>query len=251
MNTIEILATSIDGVRAAIHGGASRIELCQDLADGGTTPSAGLITAACRIALAAEVPVMVMVRPRGGDFVYDPDEVAVMHTDIAVARECGATGVVLGCLDSEGLVDQVLTRSLVEVATGLEVTFHRAVDVAANPERAAREAFNTGCDRVLTSGGAPNAWAGRSVIARVVEAAPENCHVVAAGGISPKNVRELVAATGVGEVHASARTVAKGRATLRFAMGPNPDWPSGSWPVPDAEQVRRLRNALNTSEAKG
>jgi copper homeostasis protein len=244
MTTVEILATSVDGVRAAIRGGAGRIELCQDLADGGTTPSVGLITAACRISLPVEIPVMVMIRPRGGDFAYDSDEVAVMKTDITAARECGAAGVVIGCLDSEGLVDQVLTQTLVATAVGLHVTFHRAVDVAADPEVAARDAFATGCDRVLTSGGAPNAWAGRSVIARVVATAPKNCQAVAAGGISPDNVQELVAATGVDEVHASARTAAKGRADLRFAMGPRPDWPNGSWPVPDAEQVRQLSIAL-------
>ena len=245
MTTLEIMATSVDGVRTAIYGGASRIELGQDLADGGTTPSAGLITASCGIALAAGVPVMVMIRPRGGDFVYDADEIAVMHTDIAVARECGAAGVVLGCLDCQGLVDRVLTRTLVEAAAGLEVTFHRAVDVAVDCEVAAHDAFATGCDRVLTSGGAPNAWAGRSVIARIVAAAPDHCQVVAAGGVSPSNAQELVAATGVGEVHASARTAAEGRATLRLPMGPRPDWPSGSWPVPDAEQVRQLRSTLS------
>jgi copper homeostasis protein len=246
MTVIEILATSVDGVRAAIAGGASRIELCQDLAAGGTTPSAGLIKEACRIAMEAGVPVMVMIRPRGGDFVYDPAEISVMRTDIATARESGAAGVVFGCLDSQGRVDSDLTRLLLDDANELEVTFHRAVDVTINPEEAARDAFVIGCDRVLTSGGAASAWDGRSTIKNIVRAAPDHCQVVAAGGIVPSNVRQVVAATGVTEVHASVRTVAEDRAAMRLDVGMVPDWPAGSWPVPDVEKVRQLRDSLRT-----
>lgn len=247
VETVEVVATSIDGVRAAITGGAQRIHLCANLTEGGTTPSAGLILEAGELARLAAVPVMVLIRPRGGDFVYDAEEVEVMVADLRAGRRIGSAGFVLGCLTAEGWVDVDLTRRLVEEAQGKPVTFHRAVDAAVDPIAAANSAFQAGCRRVLTSGGAETALVGADVIRQMVSRAPSGGTVVAAGGIRPGTVAEVVQRTGVREVHLSARTAAPARGPRAMGHPPTgvvPDWPVASWPVPDPAVVRAVRAAV-------
>jgi copper homeostasis protein len=249
--TIEIMATSIAATRLALAGGAGRIELCDNYCEGGTTPSAATIQASCQAAREVGVPVMVMIRPRGGGFVYDQDEAAVMADDLVMALELGATGVVLGALDTNGEVDRALVGRLVALTDGAPVTFHRAVDVAADLHRAAMTAFELGANRVLTSGGAPTAPAGARQIAHLVAAAPPGCHVLAGGGVTAANAADLIAATGVREVHASARMwratggYRGGGGLAGVTAGPVPDSPPGSWPAPDPEEVRALVRAAN------
>jgi copper homeostasis protein len=254
--TVEVMATSIAATHLALAGGAGRIELCDNYCEGGTTPSAATIRFSCEAARAVGVPVMVMIRPRGGGFVYSDDEAAVMASDLRMALDLGATGVVLGALDPDGEVDRTLTERLVRRADGAPVTFHRAVDVAANVHRAAMTAFSLGVTRVLTSGGAPTALAGAAEIARLVAAAPPGSAVLAGGGVTAANVAALIAATGVGEVHASAKQWittgghrADGAASARGALsgvtaGPVPGSPPGGWPAPDAREVQALLRAV-------
>src|SRR5581483_9465296 len=145
----EICVEGVDGAVAAERGGGDRVELCASLVEGGITPSLGTVRATVG---AVRVPVMVMVRPRGGDFLYSPLEFASMRDDVAALRETGAAGVVFGCLTSDGLIDEERTRELVAAARPLSVTVHRAFDMTDDPEDALEALIRCGVDRVLTSG---------------------------------------------------------------------------------------------------
>jgi copper homeostasis protein len=199
LTLIEAAVETLESSLAAERAGADRIELCDNLSDGGTTPDGGLIAAIVeRIGL----PVFVLIRPRAGDFVYSESEFDVMIRDIELTRTMGIAGIVTGARDGRGRVDVKRTRSLVKAAGGLPVTFHRAIDSAADMAVALDDAIAAGVSRVLTSGGAPIALEGVDVIAALVLRARERVSVVAGGGIREHNVREVIARTGVREVHA-------------------------------------------------
>jgi copper homeostasis protein len=203
MVVLEVCVEGVAGVRAAAAAGAQRVELCSALIDGGLTPSAGTLA---RAVDAGGIDVVVLVRPRGGDFLYDEDELAVMERDVDLARVAGAAGVALGCLTPDGAVDLERTARLVARAGGLPVTFHRAFDLVRAPERELEALVELGIGRVLSSGGAASALEGAARLAALVRTARGRITIVAAGGVRPENVRALVAASGVREVHASAST---------------------------------------------
>src|ERR1043166_8610519 len=162
---VEVCVDSVAGGLAAVAGGAGRLELCTGLVEGGLTPSTGLVaTVRERVA----VPVHVLIRPRGGDFLYDRDEKTIMLRDIAGAKRLGAAGVVLGALDAGGRVDVEHTRLMVDAARPMAVTFHRAFDLTRSPVEALDALIALGIERVLTSGQAASAEAGRSVLAAMV-----------------------------------------------------------------------------------
>lgn len=191
---VESVASSI----AAERGGAQRLELCDTLFNGGTTPNAAMI-AGCKAAVS--IPVYVMIRPRGGEFVYSDDERDVMRRDISVARELGADGIVTGCLQHDGNVDLELVKHLVEAAQEMPVTFHRAFDSTPNLESSLDSLADAGVARVLTSGGAPTAAEGATVLADLVRRAGSRLIIMAGGGIRQHNVRDIVTTSGVREVH--------------------------------------------------
>jgi copper homeostasis protein len=200
---LEICVDSIDSALAADRGGAHRIELCSSLLEGGLTPNAGMIRVVReRVGLA----VFVMIRPRGGDFLYSDGEFESMKDDIRTARSLGADGVVLGLLTEDGLVDVVRTRELVELARPLETTFHRAFDVSADFNQSLEDVIATGATRILTSGGAQKAPEGSEQIRKLVDAARDRIIIMAGSGIKSGSLRLLLQATGVSEVHASAKT---------------------------------------------
>ncbi len=195
---VEACVESVESAVAAAEGGADRVELCDDLVEGGTTPSAGAI----RLARARlDVGIHVMIRPRGGDFLYTDLEFEVMRHDIAVARELGADGVVLGLLCRDGTIDRERTARLVEDAGPLPVTFHRAFDVSRDPMDALETLIELGVRRVLTSGQRPAALESLDLIRRLVAAAAERVTILAGGGITPENAARIVAETGVTEIH--------------------------------------------------
>lgn len=209
---VEVCVDSADGCVAAEAGGADRVELCADLLEGGTTPSAGAIAVArARI----EIGLFVLVRPRGGDFLYTPAELAVLEHDVRTARELGADGVALGVLHADGTVDRERTARLAERARPMQVTFHRAFDACPDPLAALAVLAELGVERVLTSGGAPSAAQGAATLRRCVEACPGGLELVAAGGVRADNVARLVETTGVREVHFTAREVR--RSAMRTA----------------------------------
>lgn len=222
---IEAAVESAEGAIAAERAGAHRIELCANLTEGGTTPSAGTIGAAlARVG----VPIFVMVRPRGGDFLYSSMELSVMMRDIASARTLGAHGIVLGVLTKDGTVDVERTHALVESARPLPVTFHRAFDLASDLGEALDALVEAGVRRVLTSGGSAHAGDGIEQIGSLVQRAGDRITVMPGGGIKASNVRQIVDETGAREIHVGGtKPVASAmrfqRPEISFARPPLPD----------------------------
>ncbi|HEX9383370.1 MAG TPA: copper homeostasis protein CutC [Gemmatimonadaceae bacterium] len=199
MTLIEAAVETLDSALAAERAGADRIELCENLSDGGTTPAMKLIA---EVTERTRLPVFALIRPRAGDFAYSDNEFDQMVRDSELARRLGIAGIVTGALTPDGRVDVERTRILVEAAGGLPVTFHRAIDSAADLPAALEEAIEAGASRVLTSGGAATAVEGVDLIAALVGQARERITVIAGGGIREHNVRDVIARTGVREVHA-------------------------------------------------
>lgn len=240
---LEICIDSVESAIAAERGGAQRVELCSALLEGGVTPSAGLI-AEVRGHIA--IGLYVMIRPRGGDFCYSDLEFEVMKGEIRHALTLGADGIVLGLLDHDALIDGPRTRQLVELAAPLPVTFHRAIDMTPDLPAALEDVIATGASRILTSGGAPNAISGMSLIAQMVKDASGRIVIMAGGGISPENIVTLAEGTGAQEFHSSARTVLPSPVRFRkqgIAMGDVPDREYERFTASE-EKVRALVRAL-------
>lgn len=200
---VEVCVDSVASAIAAERGGATRVELCSCLIEGGVTPNAGLI-ATTRAAIS--IPLHVMIRSRAGDFLYDSHEFDGMRRDIALAQRLGANGIVFGVLNVAGCVDLARTRELTELARPLAVTFHRAFDMTADLFRALEDLCMLGVDRVLTSGGEQTAVLGQQTIAQLVTRAHGKIAVMAGSGIKPDNARRLIEETGVKEIHVGLRT---------------------------------------------
>lgn len=198
--TLELCLESIESAIAGERAGAQRVELCANLLEGGTTPSAGTMRAAREnLSLAINV----MIRPRGGDFLYTDAEFAAMRHDIQIAKDLGADGIVFGLLRADGSVDVERTRELVELSAPLPVTFHRAIDVSRDPLEALEDVIATGAARVLTSGGRPTVMEGIDTIASMVQAAKGRISIMPGSGIRASNVLTVIEKTGVREVHMS------------------------------------------------
>ena len=198
---VEAAVDTFAGALEAQAEGVHRIELCGPLRDGGTTPSAGLI-ARCSEKLL--VSVYVLIRPRAGDFVYSADEIEIMSKDIAVAKEFGVDGVVIGALTAGGEVDAGRLSELITMASPLRVGFHRAFDMLRDQDEALELLVSLQVDHILTSGGAETAMAGAGRIRQLVERAGDRIGIIAGGSITKTNAAELVRKTGVGSVHGRA-----------------------------------------------
>lgn len=204
----EVCVESADGVRAALAAGADRVELCAGLAVGGITPPAGLIQRAVSVAHGGGMAVHVLIRPRGGGFVYRADEESVMTRDIRVAKEAGADGVAIGALTPSGAVDVPLIARLMAVARPLSVTFHRAFDEAADLGAAFGDVLELGADRLLTSGGAPTALEGADMIKSLTARSAGRITIMAGSGVTEATAAQVVQHAGVRELHFSARASA-------------------------------------------
>jgi copper homeostasis protein len=203
----EVCVVSAGGVRASLAAGADRVEFCASLEVGGITPSIGLIERVVEIA-ARRLAVHVLVRPRGGDFVYSGDEEDVMSRDIRAVKAAGADGVVVGALTPSGAVDVPLTSRLIEVARPLSVTFHRAFDETADPAASFDDVLALGVDRLLTSGAAATALEGADLIASLARRCAGRVEVMAGSGVTEQTAAEILRRTGVRELHFSARASA-------------------------------------------
>jgi copper homeostasis protein len=231
---IEICVGDLQSALEAGKGGADRIELCDNLLVGGTTPSAGTIREACR---RLSIPVHVLIRPRAGDFLPSESELAAMRSDILTARDLGAAGVVFGVLQPDGTIAREQTARLVELARPMSCTFHKAFDQVAEPEEVLDVLIELGIDRVLTSGGRPTALEGVPVLKSLVERADQRIAILAGGRLAAENLGEIVARTGVREVHlgsAVTRTI-----TSRMNLAPN-DGSEIHWTGVDADRVRAI-----------
>lgn len=198
----ELCAESLEACHAAREGGADRIELCSALSEGGLTPSHSLIRAAV---VESGLPTYVILRPRSGDYVYSATEFQLMQEDLDHAQALGAHGFVAGILQQEGTVDRDRMEQLVKQAAPLEITFHRAFDVAANLESALEDVIATGCRRLLTSGGATNVYAGAKTIRRLVEQAGGRIEIAVGGGLRLDTATEVARITQAKQFHGSVR----------------------------------------------
>lgn len=199
---IEICCNSIQSAANAKAAGATRIELCQNLNEGGTTPSYATIRQ-CVEDLGLDV--FVLVRPRPGNFVYNELEIQNMLEDVRVCKDLGVAGIVVGFLHPDGRIDTALTRRFVEAAAPIPVTFHRAFDRCHDWSQALEEVIACGCRRILTSGCQPTAMEGKEVLRKLVVQAQGRITILAGSGITPNNVREIISHTGVTEVHGSCK----------------------------------------------
>ncbi len=208
----EACVDSLESSIAAQEGGADRLELCADLLEGGITPSAGTIDLVCRH---VNIPVMIMIRPRGGDFCYSDLEFEEMKCDIEFVKQFNVAGIVLGILNDDGTVDKERTKILIQQARPMQVTFHRAFDMTRNPFEALDDLIDLGVDRVLTSGQELTVVEGIETLKKLVKKAGDEIVIMPGGGVDENNAAEIVSKCGVKEIHASARERKESRMKFR------------------------------------
>lgn len=241
----EVCANSVESCLAAQAGGAHRVELCAGIPEGGTTPSYGDILIA-RESL-EQTKLHVIIRPRGGDFLYSPIEQRIMLKDIDNARRLGADGLVFGCLTAKGEVDILLMEQLMEAAGGTPVTFHRAFDVCRNPQKALEEIIGLGCHRILTSGQQPTAELGIPLLRELQQQAAGRIALLAGCGVNETNIARIANETGIREFHFSARETIESGMTYRneaVSMGGTVHIDEYTRPITTAKRVRETISAL-------
>ncbi len=202
MYILEVIAFTIESVLLAQQSGAHRIELCDNPAEGGTTPGYGMIKTAREKSSLLLYPI---IRPRGGDFLYSNGEFEIMKRDVLLCKALGCDGVVIGLLQPDGSIDKKRTAILAETAYPLGVTFHRAFDRVANPFEALEDVIACGCERILTSGLKPTAPEGAETIAQLVRQADNRIIIMPGSGVRANNIAALARQTQASEFHSSAR----------------------------------------------
>ena len=240
---IEIATSDFLTTRSAVEGGADRIELCANLAEGGTTPSYAHIKR-CREAF--NIPLFPIIRPRGGDFLYNKDEFEIMKNDIKLCKELGCEGIVIGLLNMDGTIDITRTSELIELAYPLEVTFHRAFDRCKDPFIALEELIEVGCQRILTSGQKPTVSEGVDLIAELNKKADDRIIILPGSGVRKENLKMLAERTGCIEFHSSLR--GKTRSPMQFihpAFADSEESYMNNFIDPDS--VKDLREALTSA----
>lgn len=238
---IEIATSDYRTTASAVAGGADRIELCANLAEGGTTPSFGTIRH-CRESF--DVSLFPIIRPRGGDFLYTAEEFSIMLEEVKLCKQLGCDGVVIGLLNADGTIDIKRTAALVTTAYPLGVTFHRAFDRCANPFEALEQLVEIGCERILTSGQQPAAPDGVELIAELNRLAGHRITIMPGSGVRKENIKMLAEKTGCTEFHSSLRGKEKGK--MEF-IHPAFEGSAESYSnnAIDPEEVRSLRVALS------
>lgn len=204
MYKFEVCANSVESCVEAQRGGADRVELCAGIPEGGTTPSYGDIVMARKLLITTKLHVI--IRPRGGDFLYSDLEREIMLEDVRMARRLGVDGVVFGVLTSDGDIDMDFMRQLIAESEGMSVTFHRAFDVCRNPFVALEQIIELGCDRILTSGQMPKAEDGVDLLKQLVEKAGDRIIIMPGCGVNAGNIAKIAQITGAKEFHFSARS---------------------------------------------
>lgn len=245
--TLEVCIDGVSSALAARNGGADRVELCANLPEGGTTPSAGMIRSVRNVFSGG---LMVIIRPRGYDFLYSESEIEAMLDDIRISRRLGADGVVIGCLNTDGTVDVERCGRLIEAAGPLDITFHRAFDMSRDLGEALETILSLGVKRILTSGGKADVPAGVAVIAELVNQSAGRVSLMPGGGVTPANLVEIVATTGVREVHLSARHSVQGGMTFRNEgcyMGAFSKGDEYAWRETSETLVREAKTGLLSS----
>lgn len=235
---LEIACNSAMSALAAQQGGANRIELFENLEQGGTTPSSGSIAIARD---KVQIPLYVLIRPRPGDFHYGPIETEIMLRDIAHCRQLGCDGVVIGALDADGQIDVALCRELICVAGPLDITFHRAFDAARDLPAALEQIVELGIKRILSSGGQTSAVEGSATLAKLVKQAGSRLQLMAGAGLNAANIADVAQQSGCLQLHASAKALQ--RSAMRY-RNPALKGLESDWVQSQAEMVCALRQAL-------
>lgn len=202
--TLEICANSLQSALTAQEAGAQRVELCENLKEGGTTPSYGQISMARKL---LTIKLYVLIRPRAGDFLYSELEFEIMKVDILNCKRLGCDGIVIGLLHSNGQIDVERTKELVALAAPMGVTFHRAFDACIDQEIALEDIIKTGCERILTSGGENTALEGVDAIKHFISQAKSRIIIMPGTGLNAKNIQEMKEKSGAKEFHASAKAL--------------------------------------------
>lgn len=232
---IEIATSDFATTKSAVEGGADRIELCANLAEGGTTPSFGTIKQ-CRESFG--VSLFPIIRPRGGDFLYTKDEYEIMLHDVKLCKQLGCDGIVIGLLNMDGTIDIVRTAQLIEAAYPLGVTFHRAFDRCKEPFQVLEQLIEIGCERILTSGQQPSVVDGVDLVAELNKVADDRIIIMPGSGVRKENIKMLAEKTGCTEFHSSLR--GKERSKMEFVH-----------PAFEDSAESYMNNAINASEVKG
>ena len=243
LKTLEICCDSIHSAINAQNGGADRIELCENLAQGGVTPSAGKIKMAKRL---LDIPVFVLIRPRKADFLYSQEEFDIMLEDISVAKSLGADGIVSGILKANGEFDYPRMQKLVEQSYPLPFTCHRAFDMCKNPEEAIQQFIEIGVKRILSSGQEPNALLGKANLERFAKLAGQDLSIMVCGNLLPDNIRELSSIEQIREFHSAPNHQISSEMIYRgiTPMGDESTDLEFQWQVVDPVLVRGMKTAL-------
>lgn len=245
---VEICVDSLESASNAQEAGAARVELCTALSVGGLTPSLGLLTA---VRSNTDIQVNVIIRPRGGDFLYSDSEFSIMRRDVEIAGEAGADGIVTGILLSDGSIDIDRTALLAEYASPMSLTFHRAFDMCRDPDKGLDDIIFTGAKRILTSGQARKAVEGVPLIRRLVNAAGDRIVIMPGSGIDEYNIAVLANSTGAREFHLSGRHSTDSKMTYRrksISMGGNQPESEYTLKIADIERIRSVIKILRGIE---
>jgi copper homeostasis protein len=231
---IEIATSDFETTKAAVEGGADRVELCANLGEGGTTPSYGTIYQ-CREAF--DVLLYPIIRPRGGDFLYADDEYEIILHDVKLCKQLGCDGIVIGLLNPDGTLDIKRTAALIEIAYPMGVTFHRAFDRCADPFEALEQLIQAGCERILTSGQRPSVVEGVELISELNKRADHRIIIMPGSGVRKENIKMLAEKTGCIEFHSSLRS--KVNSKMKFIH-----------PGFENSEESYLNNAINPEEVR-
>jgi copper homeostasis protein len=238
--TVEVCANSVESALAAQSGGAHRVELCSSLSEGGITPSYASIEIARK---RLSIRLNVLIRPRGGDFLYTDLEFELMKRDIEVCKNLGVDGVVIGILDENGNIDTTRTMDLIRIARPMSVTFHRAFDMANDPFVALSDLIRLGVDRLLTSGQKDKVTDNLPLIKKLVDLSGGSVSIMPGGGISSQNIQNIILSTNVLECHMTGKKDIPSRMKYKnpeVSMGDNHELPEYATSVTDAEEIRRI-----------
>ncbi len=239
---IEIAVFSLESAIIAADAGAHRIELCSAPAEGGLTPSAATLRLARKY---VKIPIHLMIRPREGDFCYSSKEFETMLLDIAAAKMVGMDGIVTGILNPDGSVDEKRLAILVDAAAPMNVTFHRAFDMAVNLDEALEAIIYAGCARILSSGGQQTTGLGIDKLQELVEKAGERISIMPGSGINLNNIKYIAETTGANEIHLSARSFIPGKMNFKqplVSMGGSVSVPDYELQVPDKKMIDEILN---------
>jgi len=241
---LEICIDSIESAVNAQIGGADRVELCGSLAEGGITPSYGMILS---VRNNLSIDLNVLIRPRGGDFLYSDSEYDIMRRDIEVCGECGVNGIVTGILQRDGEIDVERTARLIEVAQPMSVTFHRAFDMCTDPFRGLNDIISSGASRLLTSGHCNIAAEGAELISKLVGKAGSRIIIMPGSGLNESNIAEIAWITGASEFHMSVRSLTDSEMKFRrdgITMGGVPYINEFSKKNADSQRIKNIINIL-------